>query len=446
MKKLLFLSFIVLFLNSCGGSKKTITETSGKNVDKSITKSEIPAPQADQNLDFATLRYIAKYAPIAKKEMKEYGVPASITMAQGILESQSGKSRLAVEGKNHFGIKCHKDWNGEKILHDDNTAQECFRKYKNPEESFKDHSRFLANRKRYAFLFRLPKTDYEAWARGLKKAGYATDPSYPDKLIYIINKYNLSKMDKEVLADMSVKVEEDNTSHKDKKKKFIYEVKEGETLFTISRKFNVPVKDIQRINNLNDFDIYPGQILVLTENDGNNMTTNSEEISENKESEETVTETVEPVNSQEINTTEIDKKTNEKETKKIDTKNVTLHVVKQGETLFSISKSAGIDINELRRLNNLSGNNIAVGSVIKIPLKKMGQTQTAPEPKVEKTEPVKKEKDKSTTEDNAVYHIVQPGETLYRIHVNYKVSIKQLRKLNHLKGNYIKVGQKLRVK
>jgi len=432
MKKILLLSFILLILNSCGGSKKTVAPQSEHKTSKKIETKVKSLETSDKNLDFATLRYIAKYEDVAKKEMKEYGVPASITLAQGVLESQAGKSRLAVEGKNHFGIKCHDDWQGEKILHDDNKAQECFRKYNNAAESFKDHSKFLAGRKRYAFLFRLPKTDYEAWARGLKKAGYATDPSYPDKLIYIINKYNLSKLDKDVLSNMSVKVSENENNHQTQKKKFIYEVQEGETLFTISRKFNVPVKDIQRINNLNDFDIYKGQILVLTESD-NNAVSEPVTTQESSKNEPTVADAKDK---------EVVKETTEVTPQKteVNDKNITLHVVKQGETLFSLSQSFKVDIETLRQLNNLKDGKIAVGSVIKIPTDKTQGQEKIEEPKAPTSSPTQTQKDKGT------YHIVQPGETLYRIHINYKVSIKKLRKLNHLRGNYIKVGQKIRVK
>ncbi len=421
MKKLLYFVGVLLVLNSCGGSKKVVEKketiktghTTKPKVNKSTTNGK--------DLDFETLRYIAKYEKIAKREMKEYGVPASITLAQGILESQSGKSRLAVEGNNHFGIKCHGNWNGEKILHDDNKEQECFRKYNKPEESFKDHSRFLAKRKRYAFLFRLPITDYEAWAKGLKKAGYATDPSYPDKLIYIIEKYHLNKMDKEVLALMSVKVDDTfEENNQNIKKKFIYEVQEGETLFTISRKFNIPVKDIQRINNLNDFDIYKGQILVLTESD------NTYQTQQTKTSQDTLTES----NNSE---TVIEAAKNKQFTDKKD-KNIQLHVVKQGESLFSISKMYHVKIDDIRRLNQLNDNKISVGKVIKIPIN-VGRNNTD-----------NTQNQNTAADTKAVYHIVKPGETLYRIHVNYKVPIATLRKLNHLKGNNIKVGQKIRIK
>ena len=143
-----------------------------------------------------TEQYIAKYSIIAVAEMNMYGIPASITLAQGILESGNGESRLAVDGKNHFGIKCHSNWNGKTIIEDDDEKGECFRKYNKVADSYRDHSLFLAERDRYSFLFEYQKTDYKKWAKGLKKAGYATNPKYPTLLINLIEKYDLSRFDK----------------------------------------------------------------------------------------------------------------------------------------------------------------------------------------------------------------------------------------------------------
>lgn len=139
--------------------------------------------------------YIQKYKQIAIREMHQYGVPASITLAQGILESAGGESYLATKANNHFGIKCHRDWNGKKVYRDDDAKNECFRKYNHAEESFRDHSLFLSQRSRYAFLFDHDRTDYKAWAKGLKKAGYATNPRYPSLLIELIERYNLHQYD-----------------------------------------------------------------------------------------------------------------------------------------------------------------------------------------------------------------------------------------------------------
>ena len=143
-----------------------------------------------------TETYIEKYSSIAIDEMNRYNIPASITLAQGILESGNGESILATEGNNHFGIKCHENWNGETIIEDDDEKGECFRKYIMVADSYRDHSLFLTERERYASLFLLSPTNYKAWAKGLKKAGYATNPKYSTLLIDLIEKYDLSRFDK----------------------------------------------------------------------------------------------------------------------------------------------------------------------------------------------------------------------------------------------------------
>lgn len=140
--------------------------------------------------------YIEQYKGISVSEMLRTGIPASITLAQGILESASGNSKLAVEANNHFGIKCHSDWHGETMQHDDDKRNECFRKYSSAEESFFDHSEFIRKGSRYAFLFELKTTDYKRWAKGLQQAGYATNRKYADKLIEIIERYDIHKYDK----------------------------------------------------------------------------------------------------------------------------------------------------------------------------------------------------------------------------------------------------------
>lgn len=139
--------------------------------------------------------YISKYKDIAIEEMKFYNIPASITLAQGLVESDAGNSRLAKESRNHFGIKCHKEWAGETFIHDDETKNECFRKYNSVEESFRDHSLFLTTRPRYAPLFELEITDYKSWAYTLKQCGYATNPKYPEMLIKKIEDHDLSRFD-----------------------------------------------------------------------------------------------------------------------------------------------------------------------------------------------------------------------------------------------------------
>ena len=153
--------------------------------------ASVPMSQADKYED-----YVAEYSGIAVAEMRRSGIPASVTLAQGLLESAAGRSTLATEGNNHFGIKCHNDWRGETMLRDDDAPDECFRVYGSAAESFEDHTRFL-QRKRYASLFELEPTDYKGWAYGLSRCGYATDPNYGPRLTAIIERYGLYRYDHE---------------------------------------------------------------------------------------------------------------------------------------------------------------------------------------------------------------------------------------------------------
>lgn len=187
----------------------------------SLTFSAFSAPKEEKT---PQVRYIEKYSSLAVDEMYRSGVPASITLAQGLLESRYGLSELAVKGNNHFGIKCHNNWQGGKVYHDDDRKGECFRKYDSPEESFRDHSDFLRYRDRYKFLFDLEVNDYKGWAHGLKKAGYATDPAYPSKLIRLIEDYELYRYDVEPsdygsfeADDVEVYVVKEKESKKEKK-------------------------------------------------------------------------------------------------------------------------------------------------------------------------------------------------------------------------------------
>ena len=203
-------------------------------------------------------QYLKIFGPIAQREMKEYKIPASITLAQGLLESGFGEGRLALEGNNHFGIKCHRDWKGGRIYHDDDEKGECFRVYADAGESYKDHSLFLSERDRYAFLFRLGKRDYKAWAKGLKKAGYATDPKYPDKLIRLIEQFDLAAYDKKATQEIiTQKVKKSQSNER------VYVVQQGDTLYAISIKLQVEVSVLKRKNNLKDSTIYLGQELIL---------------------------------------------------------------------------------------------------------------------------------------------------------------------------------------
>ena len=139
--------------------------------------------------------YILRFSPVAMEKMRDFKIPASITLAQGLLESGNGNSKLATQANNHFGIKCHKEWSGKTFFMDDDEKNECFRSYKNPDDSYRDHSLFLTQRTRYSFLFELNLMDYQAWAKGLSKAGYATNPMYPQLLTRLIERHQLYRFD-----------------------------------------------------------------------------------------------------------------------------------------------------------------------------------------------------------------------------------------------------------
>ena len=267
--KLFFIA--VLLFGSCKSKKKAVssskrtkpkTERVVKSNKTEIEKTEISTTKiktTPKNASYSEIVaiYIENYSPLAKEEMIQYGIPASITLAQGILESGAGRAELSRKSNNHFGIKCHKGWTGERVYHDDDELQECFRKYKDPKYSYRDHSLFLSQRSRYESLFSYKKDDYKSWAKGLRKAGYATDPKYPQKLINIIEKYKLYTFDEEVLGKKSKRKDKKETKVK------TYIVEKGDTLYSISRKFNVSVDSIKEYNGLESNTISIGQELYI---------------------------------------------------------------------------------------------------------------------------------------------------------------------------------------
>ncbi len=241
--------FLFLSLTSCGSSRKATERIPVPKVvietpkDKKVKREVAKLFKKKSSLNIRTIAYISKYAETAMYEMKKNKIPASITLAQGILESGNGVSQLALKSNNHFGVKCHKGWNGKSVRHDDDKKQECFRKYKEVAQSYKDHSKFLKTRDRYDFLFKLKKDDYKGWAKGLKKAGYATDKKYPKKLIHLIETYRLYNYDKIVLRK---KIKE---AKKGKIK--IHRVRKGDTLYSISKKHKLSVQELKALNDLN---------------------------------------------------------------------------------------------------------------------------------------------------------------------------------------------------
>jgi hypothetical protein len=273
MNKQLILLSLMIILSACSTKKKVI-QKENKQVEKAAVK------RTDGNFTtYTTTAYILKFKTIAIAEMNKFGIPASITLAQALLESGTGNSDLAKYANNHFGIKCTSDWKGKGYYKDDDQKDDCFRVYNSPEESFKDHSEFL-KRKRYASLFELDKDDYEGWAKGLKEAGYATNPKYPDLLINIIEKYGLQKYDRKegevekikredrVLNDINNNIPKEKAKDKKADAPLIiagnkYVVQQGDTLYNISKRFGLTVDELKGLNNMAAADIKVGQELII---------------------------------------------------------------------------------------------------------------------------------------------------------------------------------------
>lgn len=276
-KAILMFALATLFFGAC---KSRQYSKNNKKIEKEANK------QNPNFTTYTTQAYIDAFKGVAIEEMNAYGIPASITLAQGILESGSGNSSLAKYANNHFGIKCTSDWKGKAYYKDDDQNNDCFRVYKDARESYKDHSEFL-KRKRYSFLFELDKNDYKNWAIGLKTAGYATNPKYPDLLIGVIEKYKLYQYDqpeteREKIAREDKVFTEINANIPLEKKKFTpvevapkdpptnaasesnyYTVKQGDTLFKISQAYKLTVEELKALNKLEDNNIKVGQKLLV---------------------------------------------------------------------------------------------------------------------------------------------------------------------------------------
>lgn len=273
------LFFSLLLLGSCKSNQavtykkrpttskrttKAITTTSQETV---LNDSEVEPSVAPKNTSKKSAptygsynvkiqNYIDLYSEIAMEQMQQYKIPASITLAQGILESGAGTGELTLKANNHFGIKCH-NWKGARVYHDDDAKGECFRKYSTPKFSFQDHSLFLTGRSRYLGLFKLGQDDYKNWAKGLQKAGYATDPKYPKKIISLIERYKLYNFDAKVLG------KDPKKAKKIQGNKGQHIVKNGDTLYSISRKYRISVDQLKEFNGLEGDTIHEGQTLYV---------------------------------------------------------------------------------------------------------------------------------------------------------------------------------------
>ena len=273
---LLALMVGVIFLGSCASKRAVLTSPShGNNGSRGTTEANRRGATSTSGH-----QYIEQYRDIAIAEMNQYGIPASIKLAQAILESGNGNSYLAREANNHFGIKCGGVWSGPSVNRPDDTHNDCFRVYNNPEQSFKDHSQFLL-RKRYEKLFTLDKNDYRGWAKGLKEAGYATNPRYPELLIDLIERYELYQYDRAEVSyaakeKREEKIEEiieykEEVAPKEVQEEIksavamtIHEVKASDTLYSIGRRYGVSVEQLKQLNGLSTDSLSIGQLLVVT--------------------------------------------------------------------------------------------------------------------------------------------------------------------------------------
>jgi len=335
--KYLFLAG-ALFLVACNSHKKIVYNKTTPVTQQPVKTSDdiVYKPQKKESIVSyvnPTRAYINKYASMAMEEMRKFKIPASITLAQGILESGNGKSQLAAKSNNHFGIKCHSKWKGERVYHDDDAEGECFRKYKYVASSFQDHSLFLVTRMRYAQLFKLKQSDYKGWAVGLKRAGYATDPKYPSKLISFIEKYDLYKYDDLVLnkgnktyskvkqpliktveklpmPKKTTPVSRPSTVVNDG----VHVVKKDDTLYAISEKYALSIDRLKTLNNLKNNTIHVGDVLKLGE------------LSVKKD----------------------------------------YYQVRKGDTLYAIAKKYNLTVAELKELNNFKADDLRIGQQLKI--------------------------------------------------------------------------------
>ncbi len=287
---------------------------------------------AQSTKDRQYMDYIDTYKDLAIEQMLKYNIPASITLAQGLLESRAGLSRLATQGNNHFGIKCH-NWTGRTIYEDDDARQECFRRYKDPRESYEDHSVFLTTGRRYSNLFSLKRTDYKGWARGLKAAGYATSPTYASSLIDIIERYNLAQYDKatkyshfvtrhEPRLGVTLSDDEYHPIYMNNRNYYII-AREGDTFKSLSREFGVKYTTLAKNNERDKNDVLSeGDIVYL----------------EKKRSKA------------------------DKSYKKIP------HIVEAGESMYSIAQKYGIPLKNLYKMNHLSPSTyqIEVGDELRV--------------------------------------------------------------------------------
>lgn len=344
-------------------------------------------------------QYVEKYRDLAMQEMRRSGIPAAITLAQGIMESEIGNSDLAKRSNNHFGIKCKSNWTGETVYHDDDERGECFRKYDNVEDSYRDHSDFLRNSGRYAFLFELNPKNYKAWCQGLKRAGYATNPRYPNILISNIERYDLQQYTLKVLEEKGDDQEQDSVAYEStissiedaiptalfhevtryNDLKAVY-VPRSTSILLVASKNGLPLSRLLEFNDLDDDGLTPTDQWLYLEKKRKQARAESCKILE-------------------------------------------------GEGLYDVSQRHGIQLQRIIELNpHLLDGPVQSGTLVRL------------RDQDEAVKPVVGLKHHSKA---GVIHEVKPKEGLYAISKKYNVSIDQLKQWNNLESNELKVGQQL---
>ena len=352
----------------------------------SIIVTPLHAQRSSKNKKISVEKYIDSYKNIAISEMKRTEIPASITLAQGILESKFGNSYLVKKGKNHFGIKCHRSWRGQRIYANDDRRKECFRKYKSHYSSYIDHSNFLLHNKRYGKLFKIKKTDYRGWAYGLKEAGYATNPNYAKELVILIKRYELFKFDeaenlpkgncsKEIVAKPS-------TYNGIKTVMFDCAI----TPDRIEAAYKLSLDKLLQYNNLSYADTVEANTIVYLQKP----------------------KTKAP-------------------------RGIKKHKVTKDETMETIAKLYGIKTNSLYKRNRMTKGMIPKeGETVVL----RGKSKTQPAVK----NVMVKEKERKTLK---VTYIVKKGDTLYSLARRYNTTVKKIQSDNKLSGTHLKIGQEL---
>ncbi|RYY86965.1 MAG: LysM peptidoglycan-binding domain-containing protein [Chitinophagaceae bacterium] len=375
----------------------------------------------------AVRQYIERYRDIAIAEEIRTGVPASITLAQGIHESSAGKSDLVTRSNNHFGIKCKTEWTGPRVYHDDDARGECFRSYEAPEQSYRDHSDFLKNRSPYRALFQLEPTDYEGWAHGLKKAGYATNPKYPQILIKIIRDYNLqeytlialgrkARPDADVASNNSTNsndaqfastVSSDATVAPAPAPRYpagifrinetpVIHVPKGTSFVALAQQQNVALNFLFEFNDLKPIDVADRDMLIFLQRKKRSGSSD-------------------------------------------------LHVAQEGETLWEVAQREGVRVDALLDYNGLSYNRAFVaGELIALSGRaSKPEFVQAPKDAVAATESNDKVGDAAAA---YILHKVRPKETLFSLAKKYGVRVEDIQQWNNLPSASLKVGQEVRIK